>query len=322
MKEIAKLAGVGKSTVSRYFNGGYVKEDTRQKIKEITEQFEYSPNTVAQALKAKHSYQVVIITPTLESVTSGIVLTHMDEELRSQGYTPIIFNTNHNEERELMSILSLSRMNVEGAILLATHITKSHIDLVKKLNIPFLYVAQETDSGIHIIPDDYLAGYKMGQYVASMNHQDVTYFGVTESDKAVGVVRKNGIMDGLKENGVQKISFAETEFTYDEACLVIRKQLIKNTSTCFMCATDNIAFAAYHEIQKAGLRIPDDISVTGFGGYSISEVMQPQLCTIKFDYEDEGTVAAETICKMIRQEPVESHVVNFQMKSGKSVMKR
>ncbi len=322
MQEIAKIAGVGKSTVSRYFNGGYVKEETKEKIKRVTEKFNYSPNTMAQALKAKHSYQVVIITPTLESVTSGIVLTAMDEELRAKGYTPVIFNTNHNEERELMSILSLTRMNVEGCLLLATHITQNHIDLVHQLDIPFLYVAQETDTSVHITLDDYLAGYKMGQYIARHNHKRVTYVGVNEKDEAVGVLRRNGVMDGLKENGVPEIDYCETDFTYEKSCTVLKKYLKNNKSTCLICATDTIAMAAYREIQETGLRIPEDISVAGFGGHETSELLTPPLCTIGFNYEEEGTAAAQTMVDMIQGNPVQSHKIGFYFREGNSVIQR
>lgn len=58
MKEIAEFAGVGKSTVSRYFNGGYVKEETRLRIEAVCREYHYQPNSVAKTLKARHSYQI------------------------------------------------------------------------------------------------------------------------------------------------------------------------------------------------------------------------------------------------------------------------
>lgn len=69
MKDIAEMAGVGKTTVSRYFNGVYVKEETRLKIKKIIDQYNYQPNTFAQSLKAKETKIIGIIAPTLTSTT-------------------------------------------------------------------------------------------------------------------------------------------------------------------------------------------------------------------------------------------------------------
>ena len=319
IKDIAALAGVGKSTVSRYFNGGYVKEDTRQRIAKVIEEQHYSPNVTAQSLKAKHSYQVAIITPTIESYTTARVVTAMDEQLRSFGYTPVIYNTNHNEERELMSLVSLSRINVEGAILMATEITQDHIKLVSQLDMPFLYVAQESPVGTHISLDDYLAGYKIGRTVAEAGHRHVTYIGVDEKDIAVGRTRKNGVYAGLKDGGVTDITFLLSDFTYEHSRTVIREALKQTSSTAFLCATDTIAMAAYHEIQDIGKKIPEDYSITGFGGYDSSAIMTPPLCTIRFNYEEEGTAAAEMMIEMIQGKAVQSEKIGFEFIAGNSV---
>ena len=74
MSDIAKMAGVGKSTVSRYFNGGYVKDETREKLKKIIDEYHYEPNAVAQSLKAKHSHMIGIVAPCLDSITSSRML--------------------------------------------------------------------------------------------------------------------------------------------------------------------------------------------------------------------------------------------------------
>ena len=81
MNDIAKIAGVAKSTVSRYFNGGYVKEETRIKLKKIVDEYNYEPNAVAQSLKAKHSHTIGIIAPCLDSITSSRMLMAIDEYL-------------------------------------------------------------------------------------------------------------------------------------------------------------------------------------------------------------------------------------------------
>lgn len=319
MSDIAKLANVGKSTVSRYFNGGYVADETRLKIQEIIEQYDYVPNPTAQALKAKHSYQIAIISPTMESVTSGKVITAMDEEFRSLGYTPFIFNTNHNLERELMSLLSLSRMNVEGVILLATQITDAHLELVSKLSIPVLFVAQASTQVPYITPEDYEAGYALARHVIQKGHQNLLYIGVGEEDVSVGVNRKKGIFQACMDLGVEEPRLIRTDFTYETTMRVLEQQLHLQDETAILCATDTIAFATYHTLHTLGKRVPEDISLASFGGYQISSIMRPSLCTIKFDYEKEGTLAARYLSHLIHQEPFERESVGFTLIEGESV---
>lgn len=323
MNDIAKMAGVAKSTVSRYFNGGYVKEDTRFKIKKVVDEYHYEPNTLAKSMKAKHTKTIGIITPCLDSITASRVLMTIDEYLKNHGYDTLIVNTNHNELRELTSIERLWKMNVDGIILSATTITMAHHQLAAKLDIPMLFVGQLFKNGISIINDDYHAGYDIGQYVRSMNHQDILYLGVSGKDEAVGIERKKGVLAALQEDPKVHVSVLETDFTYERTRKVIGDYLTTHVPTMIICATDNLAFACYKEIQERGLHIPDDISVSGFGGYEVSSLVVPSLCTIRFDNELTGNMAGKTMLQLIDQESVAPiQTIGYTLIEGQSVIKR
>lgn len=322
MSDIAKMAGVAKSTVSRYFNGGYVKDETKAKLKKIIDEYNYEPNAVAQSLKAKHSHSIGIIAPCLDSITSSRMLMAIDEYLKNQGYTTIIINTNHNEMRELSSIEHLWRMNVDGIILLATVVTMTHLQLANQLDIPILVVAQLFKGGISIIYDDYHAGYDVGSYAAQMGHRNVLYMGVSHKDDAVGVQRKKGVIDALKDHQIENIVMKETNFSFHESRKIIKDYLQNHQPSLIICATDNIALACYKEIQAKGLKIPEDISLIGFGGYEISALVTPSLCTIRFDNELAGQMAGKTIIQLINQEMVApTQLIGYQLIEGESVKK-
>lgn len=322
MGDIAKLAGVGKSTVSRYFNDGYVKEETRQKIKKVIDENDYKPNALAQIMKLKQSKNIGIIVPTLDSITSSRMTMAMDEYIRLQGYTPLIVNTNHNELRELKSIENLWELKVDGIVLLATYVTMTHQEIAAKLDIPILFVAQRYKEGYCIVYDDYHAGYDVGSYVGKMGHQDIVYLGVNRRDEAVGVIRKKGVYDALRERGIQQIPFLETTFSFDDARKVIAKYLDEHIPSAIICATDNIALACYKEINDRGLKIPDDISLVGFGGYEISSLLTPGLTTIRFENEEAGCMAGKTIIDLIEERDVErKQHVGYTLILGESVKK-
>ena len=124
MKEIAEKCGVGKSTVSRYFNGGYVREETRQKIADVIARYNYEPNAFAR-LKAKESKMIGIIAPCLDSTVTSKVMMSIDRHLREAGYSTLIINTDHQEELELQYLERLWRMKVDGLILSATHLSEA-----------------------------------------------------------------------------------------------------------------------------------------------------------------------------------------------------
>ncbi|MCD7893758.1 MAG: LacI family DNA-binding transcriptional regulator [Erysipelotrichaceae bacterium] len=322
MGDIAKMAGVGKTTVSRYFNGGYVKDETREKIRKVVEETHYEPNQVAQLMKAKQTMVMGIITPTMDSTTSARMIMMLDEYVRHYDYTPLIINTNHNELREIKSIENLWKLNVDGIVLLATDITKAHEDMVSKLDIPIIFVGQEYKNGYSIIYNDYQAGYDVGCYAAKMGHKDIVYMGVNPKDEAVGIIRKNGVIDGLKASGVDNIQYLETDFTFETSGRIISKYLNDKIPTLIICATDNIALACYKEIKDRGLNIPDDISLIGFGGYEYSQLVSPSITTIRYDNEDAGYFAGESLLKLINGEEIEKkQVVSYIFMEGESVKK-
>lgn len=320
MSDIAKMAGVGKSTVSRYFNDGYVKEETREKIKKVIEDHNYEPDPLAQIMKAKQSKMIGIITATLDSKTSSRVMMSLDKYVRDEGYMPLIINTSHNELREIKSIESLWKLKVDGIVLLATHITMAHYKMVSKLDIPFIFVGQNFDEGVSVVYDDYNAGKDVGKCIASKGHKDIIYLGVGQKDEAVGVIRKKGVLEGLKENGVDYVYCVETDFSFEHSREKISQILDKRQPSAIICATDNIALACYKEIRERGLEMPEDISLIGFGGYEVSSLVTPSITSIRFNNEEAGCIVGKTIIDMINGEDVpQKQVISYTLREGGSV---
>ncbi|PLS17440.1 LacI family transcriptional regulator [Bacillus sp. M6-12] len=322
INDIAELAGVAKSTVSRYLNGGHVSEKTKAKIRKVIEETNYEPNSFAQSLKAKKTNFIGVIAPTLDSFVTSTVLMAIDEELRKREYTTLIISTSKHVHREIESLISLSRQKVDGIILIATGVTDKHIETIKAIQIPVLIVAQEVDQCNCIINNDYDAGYEMGRYIAGKGHQSVAYIGVTESDIAVGQRRKQGIMDALAQAGVTDVHTFLSGFDFQDAARVTKDMLESYTPTAIICATDTIAFGAMKTISRLGKKVPEDISLTGFGGYNISEVIHPALTTIRFKNQATGVMAAKAIMKMTDGEEVPLlQVTGFDFLEGESVKK-
>ena len=204
MADIANLSGVGKSTVSRYFNGGYVKDETRAKIQKVIEEYNYTPNAFAR-LNAKQSNVIGVVVPTLNSKITSRVITSIDRYLREKGYTTLIQNSDHDIDQELQNIQRLIQLNVDGILISSIAITKDHKELLKKAGIPVVVLTQDYEDGISIIYDDYHAGKTIGEYIGKKGHQKVGYIGVYETDQAVGIERRNGVLDGLKEYGITPV---------------------------------------------------------------------------------------------------------------------
>ncbi|MDZ5713335.1 LacI family DNA-binding transcriptional regulator [Jeotgalibacillus haloalkalitolerans] len=320
INDIAKQAGVAKSTVSRYLNGGRISQKTSEKIKRIIEEHNYEPNSFARSLKSRKTGFVGVVAPALDSFVTSKILIRMDEELRTRGYTTLISNTSHSIEREIESLQNLQRQKVDGMILFATELTPAHFELIESLTVPLLIIGQETDQTHCIVFDDFQAGYKMGECIASAGHKKISYIGVDETDVAVGQRRRKGIETACRDNGAEDIQFFRSGFDFDSAMLAAEKSLEHSQASAIICATDTIALGAMRVIREKGYRIPEDISVSGFGGYTVSKMIHPSLVTVEFDYQETGYLAASTIVKLMQSEEVDQlQRPHFKIREGESV---
>lgn len=323
IEDIAEKAHVSKSTVSRYLNGGSVKQSTKDKIQRIIEKYDYHPNAFAR-LNAKQSGMIGVVAPTLNSKVTSRVLTSIDRYLRDRDYVTIIRNSDHDVNLELENISKLITMGVDGILLSAISITDAHRKLFAKTTIPIVVLAQECESAVSIVNDEYNAGKFMGEYIGKTGHKKVGFITVDESDIAVGKLRSQGVIDGLKKYRVDHICVEYSDFSFIDAQNAAGKLISEHPDVdAIICATDRIAFGVYRVLHKNGYCIPEDISVVGFGGYEESGLITPELTTLMFDSYEMGEKGAVTITDMIEGKEVpHRQVIDYTFMERNSVKKR
>ncbi|WP_042350610.1 LacI family DNA-binding transcriptional regulator [Bacillus massiliigorillae] len=318
--DIARITGFAKSTISRYLNGGSVSKETSKRIEEVISETGYSPNRFAQSLKAKQTKIIGTIVPRLDSFATNQTLIGIDEQLRDYDYQVLILNTSQNIQREIENIYTLQKQRVAGIILLATVITEEHIKAFNQSDIPAIIVGQEHEEIYSVIHNDYDAAYELGKVVLQKGHRRIAFLGVTEKDIAVGIRRKEGFQQAVSEYKNCDVRYYETSFKIEDAVECVPEILKDFQPSLIVCATDNIAFGALKAIQKSELTVPMDVSITGFGGYSMTEFTNPEITTVKFHYKKGGKLAAQNMVKLINQEKVPStSIVDFEVISRESV---
>lgn len=321
--DIAQIAGVAKSTVSRYLNGGSVSTATRSKLEQVIKETGYVPNTFAQSLKAKTANIIGTIVPRLDSFATSHTLMGIDDQLRQLGYQMLISNTSQDMKREIEAIYELARQKIAGIILLAARITEEHLEAIQTVGIPVLLVGQQHDQIHSLIHNDYEAGYTMGQYVTMHGHRRIAYLGVTEADIAVGVCRKQGFAAAIQEVQDCEVDYYETSFRIadarEDAFLLLSGSF---DATILVCATDNIALGVMKAAYQLGIAIPEQLSVTGFGGYDVTEVVHPALTTVRYPYVEAGKIAARDIVRLVQRRSVQMvTVMSYELLDRESVDK-
>ena len=320
--DIAKMAGVGTTTVSRYFNGGNLKNETRERIKEIVDKYNYTPNTFAKALKSTDSKIIGVIVPCLHSYISGNTLKYLDKELKENNYETLIMNANFDESKQLEYIKKLARINVDGIILLPTTMSKAYESTIKSIDVPVVMLGQEGEYTYSVEYNDFNSARDLTNYVLSSGHKKIAYLGVSEDDIAVGYYRKLGVLRALEKYNLEPENILITNFGMEEGYEVVKENIEKlKENSCLICATDNLAYGAIKALEEEGLNVGKDYSVAAFGDYTSSALLKSPLTTIKFDLKDAAKQTVDMLLNIIKKEETAMKLlIGYELKTRDSVV--
>lgn len=311
--DIAKLAGVSKSTVSRYLNNGYVGSESRDKIKKVLEETGFTPQRQAKGMRTKKTNLIGVIVPKISTTTVSRVVEGITDVLSPMGYDILIANTSLSIEKELEYLKIFKNNQVDGIIFMATKITNEHIEAMNQVEVPIVIVSQQIDKYPSVYHDDYNSAKEMTEYIISKGHTNIGFIGVYEEDKAVGVERKRGYTDGLLENNikVKKRNIKLGDFSQSSGYMLAEKLMNqKDKPTAIFAVTDTLAIGAMEYLKENNYKIPEEVAVVGMGDSEMSKVVTPKLTTIHFEYKTSGIKSGRMLMNILE---------NGQEKYGKDI---
>ncbi|MGX7091693.1 LacI family DNA-binding transcriptional regulator [Hutsoniella sourekii] len=301
LNDIARLAGVSKSTVSRYLNKGQVSQATSEKIKEIIEQTGYQPNSFARSLKASKTRLIGVVVPRFNSSSISDVLDGIDQVAVQHDRRLLIVNSNLDPQVELDQIQALDRENVDGMIVLTRNLQAPLLEIDQSLSAQMLILGQAYPDLNYISYDDYHAGSLIGRHALDLGHREFVYINSDRHDVAVGQVRLQGFLDTIQEAGAN-CQVVESTFLQEDNYQLALKILPQLQASFLLAATDRMAIAIIKAASHLGLSVPGDLSVAGFGGYSDGLYLNPSLTTVHYPYRQAGRQAMEALLQLTDKE--------------------
>lgn len=306
IKEIAEMAGVSITTVSQILNnkGSRFSEQTRKKVLDIVEEYQYKPDFFASNLINRHSKTIGMIVPDVTDFFFSKIIEGVESYLNPLGYMILLCNSKHSQEKELQYIDELIHRSVDGIILATPNILPKEkaVDSDCFANTPLVLV----DRGINerktgrLIIKEYEGTYQAISELIQLGHKNigllketVGYYQLTERMTAYYHVMKD---HGIKVN---ENFIADGSLTIAGGYEAAKKVLVNDEITAIFCGNDEMAIGCYQAIHEAGKKVPDDISVIGFDGLEIAKFLVPSLTTIYQPSFDIGFYAAKFLVDKI-----------------------
>lgn len=307
IKDVAKLAGVSIATVSRTLNNkDRVTEETRERVRKAVAATGFSPNTLAQNFRRGRTNFIMVVLPSIGDPFFAGVVDGIQSIAQQKGYSVLFSET--KESADDFTNLLVSRQ-ADGMILLAT-MPPFGIDLFTKERQALLPVVVACEAihpqmrhlpSVHI--DNVAAAKEATRYLISHGHERIAFISGTNTslltkDREAGY---RAAMKAAKFN-VPPGWVLEGKLTIEGAIKATRG-LLHHASrpTAILCANDDMAIGALHEIRSAGLRVPEDISVIGFDDIRYSQAVNPPLTTVRQPAEEIGEKAMYRICHAIEE---------------------
>ena len=311
MKELAELAGVSSSAVSRYLNGGSLSQEKRDRIRAAIDETGYQPDPAAQMLRTGTTTQVALIIPKLDSEAVSLVTRGISKKLIEEGYLSVLADTNNDPEKEIAYLKLFQNRQIAGIILLATVLTPQHEEILKNSVVPIVVIGQRFRQVPCVYNDDFGAAYELTNLHLSKGRKQLAMIAVPDSDIAVGLNRRKGVEAAMRDNGLDPSSLLIEmgDFSLSSGKLAMQRLLDrKQPIDGLICATDRMAFGALQTLKAAGIRIPEDMTVSGFDDNWACDHIDPPLTSIHFYYAQSGITAAELLLEMIEKQQMDKPV--------------
>lgn len=311
LSDVAKVAGVSPTTVSRVLNNrGYIGEKTRIKVDEAMKQLNYFPNDVARSLFIKKTFLIGVIFPTTTNPFYGQLVFHLENIAASLGYKILLCNSQGQEDKERSYLRMLQRNQVDGII------AGAHNRGVKEYDIPTLPVVgvdRYLSDNIPVVSsDNYDGGRQATELLISKGCKNIIHINGPIYLETPANLRRKAYEDVMLNNQLTPKTYEtqgynqltpKTYETQGDNQAVIKQLFDENPQVDSIFASDDlIAAAVMREAKLRKRNIPNDFKVIGYDGTETTRLLLPELSTIQQPIREIAEKTIEILLKEINGE--------------------
>jgi DNA-binding LacI/PurR family transcriptional regulator len=307
IKEVAKLAGVSTSTVSRTLSKKmHVEHETRERVMRAVRQLGYRPNLMAKGLKEGLSYTIALVVPDIINPFFPKLVKCVEKSALRRGYSLILCDSNGDEEQELRSLESLRSHYVDGILYIAVGEGQERARMLRAAEVPLVMVNRVYDAGVSCVTNDNREGARrVIDYLVECGHRRIACL-ATPADRAQHFAQRlEGVLEAFKWHQLRDCEqyLVRNIVTVEDAYLAAKRLLaLPNPPTAFFTFIDYLTIGVYSGAHNCGMNVPEDVSVTGFDNLDIAAHMIPPLTTYEHPAEQIAERAVEDLLAAIAGE--------------------
>jgi LacI family transcriptional regulator len=291
MRQVAELAGVSVATVSNAINRPeIVTPKVRNRVKKAIRELGYVRNESARTLRTGRSDEIGLVVPDASSPFWGPVVNAADTAADDVDAVISLFSSHGDRKREQHIFQRLINHRVRGVLAASLDRETTALEVFRSAGIPFALLAQGGRAGDFccVYSDDRVGGRLVGEHLMELGHRSVTFVGTRFPE------RLEGISGAVRAAGGTLSEINPDQLTFDDgyrAGLTIAGAPPESRTTSVACATDIVAIGLILALTEQGIRVPEDISVTGYDDIQFARAAMVPLTTVRQPTGEIGTRA-------------------------------
>ncbi|MBZ5620808.1 MAG: LacI family transcriptional regulator [Acidobacteriia bacterium] len=298
LEQVARRARVSTATVSRVLNNAsVVKSSTRARVVKAIEELKYHPNLHARSLAGGKSRTIGVIASNMENPFFFDIYKTIESDAHDRGYEVVMANTDYRSEQLVSSIRLMIGRRVAGLAAIVSEMAPELIEELAESRIPVVFYDVGTPRrNITNIRVNYRRGIeKVVDYLHSLGHRRLGFVG---HHAILGPIneRMKAVMDAVARIPSLEVRTAADADTLEGGRQAARSLLATDFApTAIVCVNDVTAVGALYELRERGIRVPQDVSVTGFDNIKLSEFCYPALTTVHIPRERVGHIICDCL---------------------------
>lgn len=330
IKDVARLAGVDPSTVSRVIaDSPRISQKTKEKVLKVMEELDFHPNAIARSLASRSTKTIGVIMPlSSEKIFVNPFFTEVMRGISAsalkRGYDILFSTGGSGDEEYLTTSRMINERRIDGLILLTSRTQdKTIVDLIKR-KLPFVVVGKPSKlENINWVDNDNQeACYHATEHLIKQGHRDIGFIG-GEFSYVFMCERFKGYKRAIDSHGIKfnKEYLSIGDFLEEGGYAAMKKLLsLEKVPTAIVAADDLMAFGAMRAIKESGLSIPNDIAIVGFNDTPLASFSDPSLSSVEIFVHDLGFNASEILLNQL-ENPSEQNqhiIIQTSLKIRKS----
>jgi len=308
MKDVGKLAGVSKQTVSAVINGKPgITEETQQRVLDVIAQLGYRPHAVARSLATGRTHTLAFLAADLSAPFIGKLALAAEDAAQACGFNLVVYNTHDDPEKESAYFYDAVERNVDGILFISATDRYAAPEAVGASGIPIVAVdrAPYPYQGPLVTLDNVKTGWIAGEHLIGLGHRRIVCISGPQ-DVLMARDRARGLNQVLAQRGLEDGFRLEpaSGWSYQDGYEAMNRVLAQGLHPTAVFATgDALAIGVMRAIVAAGLQVPADTSVVGVDDIDSAAYQNPPLTTIRQSIAELATLSVNLLCDIVRGRP-------------------